>query len=128
MCQITITSPLVPCISNLLSSSIISSLWSCEAPKIHDYVPRLFATTQGSNWTMCMHNLLNEIYILDIVSFVVTWTLYKASPTLVNSSPELSQRTWTFTTHHKFEVGMLQMKIRLQKSLLSTCGSLLQTQ
>jgi hypothetical protein len=42
-------SHLVPYISNLLSSGIISSLWSCEAANIYDFVPHLFATTQGSN-------------------------------------------------------------------------------
>jgi hypothetical protein len=42
-------SHLVPYISNLPSSGIISSLWSCEAGKILDFVLHLFATTQRSN-------------------------------------------------------------------------------
>jgi len=54
--------------------------------------------------------LLNAIYILNIVSFVVTWTPYKMSMTPVTFSPELSQLTYTFTTHHKFEVGTLTNK------------------
>lgn len=101
------SSHLVPYTSNLPSSGIISSLWSCKAANIYDFVLHLFATTQGSNWTTCIHNLLNAIYILNIASFVVTWTPYKTSMTPVTISPELSQLTYTFTTHHKSEVGTL---------------------
>jgi hypothetical protein len=41
--------------------------------------------------------LLNAVYILHTVSFVITRTLHKASLTLVTFSPELSQLTYTLT-------------------------------
>ena len=92
-------SHLVSYISNLPTSGIISSLWSCEAAKIYDFVQHLFAATQGSNWTICIHNLLNAIYILNTVSYVVTWTPYKTSMTPVTFSPESSELTYTRVSH-----------------------------
>jgi hypothetical protein len=44
--------------------------------------------------------LLNAVYILNTVSFVITQTMHKASLTLVTVSPEWSQLTYTLTTHH----------------------------